>query len=121
MSDYVYRMAYPIEDDSLRMSQVINQAVLVFPTDAWERGFRLLGDVRAWVDGDKVFCESTAEVLEGTRPKLTDLHGWRVTALHAAGRNDRQVSEELGIGIDTARRIRLELGLPAIGQTRSAA
>lgn len=118
---YVYRMAFPIEDDRLRVSQVINQALLLFPEQADRAGIRLLGDVSAWIDGDKVYCEAAAEVVEGRRPRAMDLHGWRVAALHAAGRVDREVSEELGIGIDTARKLRLELGLPAIGKTRSAA
>lgn len=117
MTDYLYRMSYPIEDDSLRTSQVINQAVLVFPGDAEERGIRVIGDVRAWIDGATVHCEAVAEIIDGRKPKLTDLHGWRVVALHAAGENDRSIAEQLGLpSPQTVQRIRTELGLQPHGR-----
>lgn len=111
---YVYRMSYPIENENLRTSQVINQALLVFPEDAEERGIRVLGAVNAWIDGPTVTCEAAAEPIEGRRVRSADLHGWRVVALHSAGFNDRQIGEELGIALRTARNIRVELGLPAV-------
>ena len=122
MSDYVYRMEYPITDDSLRMSQVINQALLIFPEEAEDRGIRVVGDVKAWVDGDKVFCEAVAEVVKGRKPKLADIHGWRVAALHAAGMSDGVIAKELGLSShQVVQRIRVELGLSPNGKIRGAA
>jgi hypothetical protein len=82
---YLYRMAFPIEDDSLRLSQVIAQATLIFPEVAEERGIRVTGDVKVWLDGDHVNCEALAEVIEGRTPRLADLHGWRVAPSSAQG------------------------------------
>jgi hypothetical protein len=108
---YMYRMAFPIEDDTMRVSQVINSALLIFPEVAEERGIKVTGNVNAWIDGDRVHCEAAAEIIEGRTPRLADLHGWRVAALLGAGLNDRQIAEELGLDLRKARRIRVELGM----------
>lgn len=108
---YIYRMVFPIEDDSLRLSQVLNQARLVFPDEAESRGIRIIGSVAAWVDGDKVHCEAHAEVIDGRRPTAFDLHGWRVAALVGTGMNDRQISEELGVTPAVVQKIRARIGL----------
>ena len=117
---FMYLMEYPIEDDSLRTSQVINQATLVFPEDAEDRGIRITGDVRVWIDGDKVRCEAAAEPIEGRKLRAADLHGWQVVALNAAGMNDRTIAEQLGLpSPQSVQRIRTELGL-APARTRAA-
>lgn len=116
---YLYRMAYPIVDDSLRTSQVINQATLIFPEDAEERGFKLTSEPRVWIDGAAVNCEAEAELMEGRRPHLADVHGWRVAALKAAGMSDVAIATQLGLKKQTVQRIRTELGLPAIDRRAS--
>lgn len=109
---YTYRMAFEIQDDSLRVSQVINQARLVFPDEAAARGIRIIGDVNAWIDGEMVHCEAAAEIIDGRRPTAFDLHGWRVAALVGTGMNDRQISEELGVTPAVVQKIRTRMGLP---------
>jgi hypothetical protein len=108
---YMYRMVFPIEDDSLRTSQVINQARLLFPEEAEVRGIRVTGDMKTWIDGDKVICEARAEVIEGRTPRAADIHGWKVAALVSAGMNDRQISDEIGVSPAVIQRIRSEMGL----------
>jgi hypothetical protein len=107
---YTYRMVFPIENDSLRVSQVINQAVLLFPAEAEARGIRIIGDVKAWIDGDQVHCEAAAEVIDGRRPTAFDLHGWKVAALAGTGLNDRQIGDELGVSSAVVQRIRAQIG-----------
>jgi hypothetical protein len=109
---YLYRLAFPIEDDSLRMSQVINQAILIFPDEAAHRGVMVTGDVSARIEGEYVICEADAEVIPGRRVKLADRHGALVAELNAEGLNDRRVGIRLGLSTSAIQAIRTELRIP---------
>jgi hypothetical protein len=113
VSTYLYRLNYPITDDSLLISQVIAQATLVFPEMAQRRGIRITGAVKAWIDEDNAVCEAEAEPIPGRRVKLADLYGARVEEFSRDGLNDRQISDVLHISPSAVQRIRAELGLPA--------
>lgn len=109
---YLYRLAFPIEDDSLRISQVINQAILIFPEEAAHRGVVIAGEVEARIEDGYVICEATAEVMPGRRLRLADQHGAVVAALNAQGLNDRRVGARLGLSTSAIQAIRTELRIP---------
>lgn len=116
MAPFTFRMEYEILDDSLRVSQVINQAVLIFPEDAESKGIKLVGDVKAWIDENKVCCESPADIIQGRKPRLVDLHGHRIVQMNAAGMSNGRIAEELGCSREAIRAIVRDLGLPPVGR-----
>lgn len=117
---YVYRIEFPIEDDSLRMSQVINQALLIFEDEALRRGFVVTGPANAWVHEDRVICEAPAEQVPGRKPKRADLYGARIRELNGHGLTDGQIAERLSIGTSTVQAVRKELDIPPVTIGRPA-
>ena len=96
MAPFTFRMEYEILDDSLRVSQVIERAKLLFSEDSADKGIRLVGEVTASIGVGKVVCEAAAEVVPGRRPRLVDVHGQRIAELNAARVPNRKIAEELG-------------------------
>lgn len=102
MSGFVYRVAYPIEDDQLTTAQVIRQALVLFVDEALQRGIRLTGDPAATIDGSRVVCEAPAQPLSGRRVTAADRHGLRIAELAAAGLSDSRIADVIGDGLTTA-------------------
>jgi hypothetical protein len=120
VTQFTYRAAFPIVDDSLRVSQVINRAVLLFPDYAHQRGVMILGEVAARLDGNTVVCEALAEEIPNRKHLLADVHGPRIADLNSEGFSDRQIGERLGLPASTVCRIRYALSIPRVGRTPTA-
>lgn len=114
MTGFLYRLAYPIEDQELTTKRILRQALLAFADDAADRGIRLVGEATARIDGEQVVCEADAQPIPGRRVAATDRYGLRIAELAAQGLNDRQISEALGeISGNTVCTVRQRLGIPA--------
>lgn len=115
MSDFVYRVAYPIEDDQLTTAQVTRQALLTFSDNAAARGIDLTGEPTAAIDGERVVCEAPASVTPGRRLTVADRHGLRIAELAAKGLSDCRIAEVIGDGLTTAsvNYVRSSRGIPS--------